>query len=227
MTRQDFAQYHLAQALRGGVAEADGNDELARRLHAETKLRLMSMSDQELWELARLTSPSPEKPVELAYQNYKRAIEELRATKSEWLTDLQPARPLPDEKTLKKIVIIEPDPLLNGKLVATLSEAGFSVIPLAFSFDSLLKLDEIDPDMFIVDETLPGRDGMEVCSTLRNIFEAPVVLLGKDSTGKQWARAVEAGGNLYLRVPFSDRVLVARVNAILRRYKALTDDRTK
>ncbi|MDP2917632.1 MAG: response regulator [Dehalococcoidia bacterium] len=220
MTSQDFTQYHLAEALRGGIAEADGNDELARCLHAKTKLRLIGMSDQELWELARLTSP--EKPIELAYQNYKRAIEELRATKSEWLTDLQPARPSPGEKTLKKIVIIEPDPLLNGRLLATLSEAGFSVIPLAFSFDSLLKLDEIDPDMFIIDETLPGRDGIEVGSKLRNMFSVPIVLLGRDPSGKQWARAVEAGADHYLRVPLSDRVLVARVSAILRGYKVPT-----
>lgn len=220
MTSQDFAKYHCGEALLGGVAEADGNDELSRRLRAKTKLRLISMSDEELLELAKLTSSPPEKPIELAYQNHKRAIEKLRATKSEWLTDLQLTSPLPGEKTPRKIIIIEPDPVLNRKLVATLSEAGFYVISLAFSFDSLLKIDEIDPHMFIVDETLPDRDGIEVCSRLRNIFDAPIILLGKDSTGKQWARAVEAGADSYLRVPFSDRLLIARVNPLLRRYKA-------
>ncbi len=219
MTNKDFARRHLVEALLGGAAEADGNDELSRRLRAKTKLRLISMSDEELRELARLTLSSPDRSAESAYQNYKQAVEKLRATKSEWLTDLQPAG-LPSEKTPKRIVIIEPDPFLNQKLLATLSEAGFSVIPLSFSFDTLLKLDDIDPHMFIVDETLPGTDGIEVCSRIRNIFDAPIILLGKDSTGKQWARAVEAGADSYLPVPFSDRLLIARVNALLRRYKA-------
>ncbi len=224
MTSQDFTQYHLVEALLGGVAEADGNDELSRRLHAKTRLRLVSMSDEELWELAKLMT-SPDRPVQQVYKEYKSRIEELRTTRSEWLTDLQLTAPLSGEKTPKKIIIIEPNPILGQKLLAILSEAGFSVALLTFSFDSLLKIDEINPDMIIVDEFVnessPDKDGIEVCSRLRNIFSAPVVLLGKDSTGKQWARAVEAGADLYLRVPFSDRVLVARVNAVLRGYEAL------
>lgn len=219
MTSQDFTQYHLVEALLGGVAEANGNDELSWRLHAKTRLRLVNMSNEELWELAKLMA-SPDRPVQQVYNEYKRRIEELRATRSEWLTDLQPATPLFGEKTLKKIVIIEPDSLLNQKLLATLSEAGFSVIPLPFSFDSLLKMDEIDPHMFILNESLPDRDGIEVCSQIRNIFDAPIILLGKDSISKQLARAVEAGADSYLRVPFSDRLLIARVNALLRRHKA-------
>ena len=221
MTYQDFARDHMAEALHGGVAEAAGNNELAQQLRAETKLRLVSMSDEELWELAKLMVSPPERPVQQVYGELKHSVEELKATRSEWLTDLQPARPLSGEKTAKKILIIESEPMLSKKLATTLSEAGFSVTPLTFSFDSLLKIDDINPDMIIVDETLPGKDGMEVCSRLRNIFNVPIILLGRDFTGKQWARAVEAGADLYLRVPFSDRVLVARVNAILRRYKAV------
>lgn len=219
MTSEDFTRHHLVEALLGGVAEANGNDELSRRLHAKTRLRLVNMSDKELWELAKLMA-SPDIPVQQVYNDYKRRIEELRATRSEWLTDLQPTTPLFGEKTLKKIIIIEPDPFLNQKLLATLSEAGFSVIALPFSFDSLLKMDEIDPHMFILDESLPDQDGVEVCSRIRNVFDAPIILLGKDSTSKQLARAVEAGADSYLRVPFSDRLLIARVNALLRRYKA-------
>ncbi|MDD5537334.1 MAG: response regulator [Candidatus Omnitrophica bacterium] len=219
MTIQNFARYHLLEALHGGVAEADGNDKLSRHLHAKTKLRLISMSDEELWELARLTATPPEKPPELAYRNFKQTIEKLRATKNEWVTDLQPARPPSEEKALKKIIIIEPDPLLNRKLLATLSEAGFSAIPLTFSFDTLLEIDDIDPHMFILDESLPGRDGIEVCFQIRNIFDVPIILLGKDITERHWARAAAAGVDFCLRVPFSDQVLVARVNAILRRYK--------
>jgi len=81
-------KYHLREALRGAVAEANGDEDLSRRLHAETKLRLIGMSDEELRELAKLVSSPPEWPVELVYKVIKQAIEEHRATASEWINDL-------------------------------------------------------------------------------------------------------------------------------------------
>ncbi len=89
MTNQDFVKYHLVEASFGAIAEADGNEALSRRLHAQTKLRLITMSEEELWELAKITSYPPERPVELAYEDHKRAIEKIKATASEWINDLQ------------------------------------------------------------------------------------------------------------------------------------------
>lgn len=92
MTNQNFVKHHLHKALLGAVAEAEGNEGLSQRLRAETKLRLIGMSDDELWELAKLTSSPPDLPVELAYQNHKRAIERCRATASEWIDDIRMER---------------------------------------------------------------------------------------------------------------------------------------
>jgi len=77
---------HIVEALCGAVAEAEGDEELSQRLHAETKARLIQMSDEELWELAKRTphSSSPE----LVYKRYKQAREQLRATATEWAADL-------------------------------------------------------------------------------------------------------------------------------------------
>ena len=79
---RDFVKYHLREALRASVAEADDDEDLARRLRAAVKLRLINMSDEELWELAKQTS-SPECPVELAYKRHKQTAEELRAASGE------------------------------------------------------------------------------------------------------------------------------------------------
>ena len=88
MRDRSFVEHHLREALRGAAAEANGDEELSRRLHAETKLRLIGMSDKELWELAKLTASPPERPVELVYKGIKQAIEEHRATADGWLMDL-------------------------------------------------------------------------------------------------------------------------------------------
>ena len=118
-----------------------------------------------------------------------------------------------------KVLIIEDDPTLNKGIALALTEAGFSVVCVSDYSEALLKLDKFEPDMVIVDEALPSGDGTEVCSQLHSTFGIPVILLGRDSSGKAWKKAVEAGADFYLRKPFSRQVLVARVKAILRRYK--------
>lgn len=82
------AVYHLREALRSNIADAEGDVCLAKRLNAETKLRLMRMSDEELWELARLTSYPPERSIEATYIRYKQRIEELETTSGNWMRDM-------------------------------------------------------------------------------------------------------------------------------------------
>ena len=85
---RDFVKYHLREALRAAAAEANGDEALSRRLHAETKLRLVNMFDEELWELAKQTSSPPERPVELVYKGIKQEIEKVKATATKWMNDL-------------------------------------------------------------------------------------------------------------------------------------------
>jgi len=117
------------------------------------------------------------------------------------------------------ILIIEGEPSLSKELASAFTEAGFAVDNVPDYPEALLKIDEFKPDMVIVDESLPGRDGIEVCSQLRSTFGVPVVLLGEDSSNEMWERVMEAEVDLYLVKPFSYQELVARVKAILRRYK--------
>jgi len=117
------------------------------------------------------------------------------------------------------ILIIESEPTLRRHLTSALSQAGFTVADVSDYSEACLKLVEFNPDMAIIDEVLPCGDGWDACYQLRNTFGIPVILLGQDSSDQAWMRAVEAGADLYLRKPFSYLQLVARVKAILRRYK--------
>ena len=83
-----FVIYHLCEALCAALAEADGKEALSRRLHLEVRLRLLSLSDEELWELSKITAIPPEKPVESAYEEHKREVMELRATADKWVNTL-------------------------------------------------------------------------------------------------------------------------------------------
>ncbi len=83
------AKYHLQEALQGNIAEAEGNVYLARRISAETKFRLINMSDEGLWKLAAITScPSGQLIVE-TYIRYRQGIEKLKVTSNDWMRDLE------------------------------------------------------------------------------------------------------------------------------------------
>ncbi len=73
---------------------------------------------------------------------------------------------------------------MREQLTSTLTETGFIVADVPDYSEALLKLDEFNPDIAIVDEVLPGGDGKDACPQLHNAFSIPVVLLGKDSTGE-------------------------------------------
>ena len=229
MAEQDIVKYHLREVLRAGISQMGSDAGLSKRLQAEVKLRLIGMSDEELWELAKLTADPPLRPVDLTYEGFKRRVEELRTTASDWMNDLQKARdPAEQEGMPDKILIIVSDLTLSSELASIFDEGGFSVACIPDYPEALLELCEFKPDIVILDEDLPGFNGIEACFELHSIFCVPVILLGEDSSGQAWARAVEAGADFYLVKPSSyDESLVARARAILRRYKGRQGDRKK
>ena len=116
------------------------------------------------------------------------------------------------------VLIIEGEPILRRELASAFTEAGFVVADVP----DILKANEIrefNPDIAIVDEVLPSGDGKDACYELTNTYGIPVILLGAGSGGERWLRAVEAGADCYLEKPVHYREAVARVKAILRRYK--------
>ena len=117
------------------------------------------------------------------------------------------------------ILIIEGEPNLRGNLASALTEVGFIVADVRDYPEALQKLDEFKPDIAIVDEALSNEDGREACYQLHSAFGIPVIVLGEDSSDEVWERVMEVEADLYLIKPFSYRELVARIKAILRRYK--------
>jgi two-component system phosphate regulon response regulator PhoB len=76
------------------------------------------------------------------------------------------------------------------------------------------------PDLIVLDLMLPGRDGLEVCSVLKEDTKTrhiPIVMLTAKGSEADIVRGLEAGADDYITKPFSPKVLVARVTAVLRR----------
>ena len=117
------------------------------------------------------------------------------------------------------ILLIESEPTLRGEITSVLTEAFLEVAVTTSYFEALLRLDDFKPDLVVLDEELPLIDGWEACYQLNRTFGIPVILLGDDSSGDVWIRAVQAGADFYLKMPCSGLELVARVKTILRRYE--------
>jgi len=116
-----------------------------------------------------------------------------------------------------KILIVSEIPFHEG--IWAMEEAGFKVEATQNYPQGLKQLDESLPDLVIIDEMLPGVNGWEACSRLRQMTDIPIILLGADRSGQAVARAINQGADTYMFKPVSTDELKARVNALLRRYK--------
>jgi DNA-binding response OmpR family regulator len=117
----------------------------------------------------------------------------------------------------ERLLIVEGETSLGDEIAPVLAGAGFNVEQVAGGPVTLPKLDGLKPDLIILDEALN--------SSMENCYEytaagIPVILVGEDPSDDIWRRAIhEAGAEFYLRKPICHEVLVARVKAILRRYR--------
>ncbi|MHB1006557.1 MAG: response regulator transcription factor [Chloroflexota bacterium] len=116
------------------------------------------------------------------------------------------------------VLVVEDDPRTMEIVIFALTNAGYDVLPAG---DGELGLDlalRQQPDMALLDIMLPGMDGLELCSRLReHALEIPVLMLTALGQDDDVVRGLERGADDYLSKPFSLKVLVARVGALMRR----------
>lgn len=115
------------------------------------------------------------------------------------------------------ILIIEDEPELVRVLASYLEQAGFSVLS-AYRGDSGLSIwEHKHPDLVILDLNLPGMDGIDVAREIRRKSNTPIVMLTARVDEVDQLVGLEIGADDYITKPFSPRLVVARVRALLRR----------
>ena len=138
---------------------------------------------------------------------------------SQTLDQLQRSRQI---NTDTNILLVEDEQDLLELLSYNLTREGFSVQTAMTGEDGLKKAREIGKqlDLVLLDLMLPGIDGLEVCRTLKgrdHTSAIPVIMLTAKGEEADIVRGLEYGADDYITKPFSPRVLLARIQAVLRR----------
>ena len=119
-----------------------------------------------------------------------------------------------------KILIVDDDDDIRHLLKYNLEKSGFITNVAANGLECLEMVKSYNPDLILLDVMMPGMDGIEVCERIKsdpqnkNIF---ICFLTARSEDYSQIAGLEAGGDDYVSKPIKPKVLVSRINAILRR----------
>lgn len=123
-----------------------------------------------------------------------------------------------------KILIIEDDNEIAEIEKAYLSKEGFDVSVYEDGRMIASKLDDVNPDLIILDLNLPFIDGVEVIKSIRMISNVPVIMVTARNTDIDELLGLERGADDYIRKPFNPNILVARVNKFFKTKEEFEDD---
>ena len=118
---------------------------------------------------------------------------------------------------MKKILIIDDDKKLTDLLDEFLSSNKFKIKCLHESINALAVLEKYNPDLVILDITLPEMDGFQVLRTIRKEHDTPVIMLTARGELSDRVVGLDLGADDYMPKPFEPRELLARIHSILRR----------
>ena len=126
---------------------------------------------------------------------------------------------------MRRVLIVDDDPKVCETVDRYLAHAGYMT---AAALDGARALDLVrtfGPDLIVLDLMLPEVNGLEICRSLRERSNVPIIMLTARSTEHDKLTGLAVGADDYLTKPFSPRELVARVEAVLRRAKQSDDSK--
>jgi DNA-binding response OmpR family regulator len=125
----------------------------------------------------------------------------------------------------KKVLLIDDDPDLGKLVELILKPLDLTVHQSYLGEDGLKEAYTIHPDLIILDINMPGMDGFEVCSRLRELSNFPILMLTARIHENDMLHGFNVGADDFLEKPFNKNELEARVRALLRRSNGQNSDK--
>ena len=118
---------------------------------------------------------------------------------------------------MTRVLVVEDEDSFSDAISYLLRKEGFEVAVCSTGPDALDTFDRTGADLVLLDLMLPGLPGSEVCRSLREKSNVPVIMLTAKDSEIDKVVGLELGADDYVTKPFSSRELVARMRAVLRR----------
>ncbi|MCC7384504.1 MAG: response regulator transcription factor [Deltaproteobacteria bacterium] len=120
---------------------------------------------------------------------------------------------------MRTVLVVDDDQRLRELLVEYLGARGWAVEAVEDGERALDRLRRSAVDLVVLDVMMPGRDGFEVLKVLRGFSPVPVIMLTARGDDTDRIVGLEIGADDYLPKPFNPRELIARMQAVLRRFE--------
>lgn len=117
----------------------------------------------------------------------------------------------------KRVLVVDDDVKTVELVKLYLNRDGYKVFTAYDGVEAVRLARDSHPDLIVLDLMLPGIDGLEVCRTIRNESDVPIIMLTARTTDQDKLTGLDSGADDYVTKPFSPRELAARVRAVLRR----------
>lgn len=119
---------------------------------------------------------------------------------------------------MKKILVVDDEKPISDIVKFNLSKEGYEVFTAFDGEEAVEMVSEVEPDLILLDLMLPKMDGLEVCREVRKNYDTPIIMVTAKDSEIDKVLGLELGADDYVTKPFSNRELVARVKANLRRH---------
>jgi len=118
----------------------------------------------------------------------------------------------------KKILTIDDDSAFLNLVEQVLTPKGYEVLKASSGREGLRLMFDQRPHLVLLDVVMPGTDGWQVCSRIREISDVPIIMItGRHKSEEDIVRGLDYGADDYLIKPVGSKELIARVRAVLRR----------
>ncbi len=122
-----------------------------------------------------------------------------------------------------KILIVEDDTTISTIIEEKLNKWGFITLKIQNFEDIIPDFTSFQPHLVLMDINLPYYDGFYWCTRIRQLSNVPIIFISSRDTDGDKIRAISQGGDDYIEKPFSLDLLVAKVQAALRRAYSYSD----
>jgi two-component system, OmpR family, response regulator RegX3 len=130
---------------------------------------------------------------------------------------------MPGSQASRRILFVEDEAAIFEPFSKALRRNGFEPVVARTAAEALESAERVDPDLVLLDLNLPDGDGSDVCRSLRQGSDVPIVMLTARGTEMDRVLGLELGADDYVVKPFSSRELISRIRAVLRRPRRDSD----